>query len=175
MTLDTRIYVHGRVSAEAAFKKMNEFLSADPARVKCEVRADYIMNLPMQGLAAWLIVYCDPAGEHPYRAAPEECDEWCDPGYDHQHDPACWLEISIDTTYGYDGPEGGCGDLHAKLITQFGHWLTQGDVSWSWQNEFTGEIHQRFEGIEDLGGQGKSASDWLKYVALPAIESSNDA
>src|SRR5262249_37828790 len=131
-----------------------------------------IWNEPGQGLCALLdISYRKTAplrapGSHWRYCEPEadECDGTCA--------PACWLEVSFDTRDSYHGPEGGWGDLHARLVAELGHWLDGKGIRWSWMNEFTGEIHQGYEGLEELGAGGLKALEWYATKALPAIAAS---
>jgi hypothetical protein len=124
MTLDTRVYSPGADYRET-FLKVNELIGAHEG-VKVKEAADSIMNLPGQGLDAWVIVY------------------------HRQGEP---VEVSIDTGYGYRGPDGGCRDLHARVVAELGQWLDSKGIAWSWQNEFTGETHPGYEGLADFGGR----------------------
>lgn len=176
MTLDTRVYVHDKVDAMAVFIKMNQLLGATEA-TKCRTDNDSIRNQPRQGLPAWLIVYCDPAGQKPRRADPSPCDEDCEEyredygSCERNHRTPCWLEVSIDTTYGYRGEDDeGCSELHARLITELGSWLDKRGVRWSWQNEFTDEVHSRYNGLVDFAGSGIQAAAWFQDTVIPAIE-----
>lgn len=184
MTLDTRIYVHDPVDYWQVWVRCNQLIGADEGtrftdepephwkdgeRTRGPEGGDWsIWNEPGQGLCALLdISYRKNA---PLRAEPEPCDQYCEHDDDWQHAPACWLEISFDTAYSYTGPEGGCGDLHARLVAELGRWLDEAGVRWSWQNEFTGEYHQGYEGLAELGAGGLKALDWFATQALPAIE-----
>lgn len=136
-----------------------------------------------QGLPAWLLVYYRPAES--YRSADQsaEHDEWtCNfPGAKHyepdeplcdetEHDQPCWLEISMDTAYGYRGPEGmGCGDLHARIVAELGQWLDAKGARWKWRNEFSGEIHEGYERLIDIASSGFEASAWFSTTVAPAI------
>ena len=154
MTLDTRIYVHDRVPAQEVFGKLCELVTGPPrpgTRVTSDERS--VMNDPGQGFDAWIIIYRDIEGKAPHRAEPEGHDEECDEDCSYGHPPACWLEASLDTAYGYHGADGDCGSLHARLVRELGEWLdARGALAWSWRNEFTGEVHQRFDGLGELGG-----------------------
>lgn len=184
MTLDTRIYVHGKIDYRAVFVKCNQLLGAtEQTRCTDEQDTDYrlgkkvtlpgsswtIQNEPMQGLPGWLMLHYRP--DAPLRV-PGDHSKYCDGAADECYEPCgipCWLEISIDTTYSYHGPEGGCGDLHAWFTAELGRWLNEQGVSFSWRNEFTGEVHQGFDGLEDLGRGGLKALEWFATEALPAI------
>jgi hypothetical protein len=169
VTLDTRIYIHDRVSIQDVFLKLNQLLGATEA-TRCTVKPDSIWNEPAQGLDAWLIVSGDPHGREYRRDRAEPHDEDCEPGCGYQHPPACWLEVSLDTAYGYNGPEGSCGGLHARLIMELGQWLdSRGKEHWSWRNEFTGDIHQRYDGLDELIGDSLQAQSWFRTFVVPAI------
>lgn len=153
MTLDTRIYVHGRVDYRQVFDAVNQLLGATEM-TRFDVRPDSVGNLPGQGLPAWLIVYCDPSGMSPHRPAGQH-GVYCAGEEDGCMEPCavpCWLEVSVDTAYGYWGPEGGCGGLHAWIITELGEWLDSRGLKWSWRNEFTGDVYQGTEGLATLTG-----------------------
>jgi hypothetical protein len=168
VTLDTRIYVQGPVDHKALFLKCNQLLGAHEG-VRSSDDGKCISNEPMQDLDAWLIIhYGDPLRDGTCPRMPHEPDD-DDDCWDH-HKPACYAEVSIDTAYGYHGPDGGCGDLHARIVAELGQWLDSKGIAWSWQNEFTGEVHERYAGLTDLGGGGAEASAWFRNIAAPAIE-----
>lgn len=133
------------------------------------------LNTVGQGLPAWLWLHYRLDG--PYRSVEEsqEHDECCEyedsePCDGSGHRPAAFIEIMLDTTYGYEDERGwGCGDLHAALIWEIGHYLDAQGVGWSWMNEFTGEIHDGFNNLDDLGGGGAKAQNWFRNTVLPAI------
>jgi hypothetical protein len=143
-----------------------------------------IANKPGQNLPAWLMLHYRP-GEPlrtPEQAA--EHDEDCNiPGnedYDadaaectgvegYAHRPACWLNLDLDTAYGYDQNGMGCGDLHAALVAELGEWLTERGIKWLWRNEFTGEIHDDPKRLVDLCSGGFEAKAWFRTSVLPAI------
>lgn len=165
MTLDTRIYVQSEVDHRSLFLKCNQLLRAGE-NVRSSDDGACIMNEPEQGLDAWLMIHYGS----PLRATVEHDDD-CDPDCDYAgHVVPCWSEVSFDTAYSYSGPDGGCGNLHARLVAELGAWLDERGASWSWQNEFTGEIFERYEGLTELGGGGAEASLWFREIALPAIQ-----
>jgi len=123
MTLDTRVYVLDPIDYRQVFVKCNQLIGATEG-TRFEDRGASIMNLPGQDLCAWLII---DYGKRP-------------------------MEVSFDTAYGYSGPEGGCGDLHARLVRGLGEWLDGKGVRWSWLNEWTSEVHEGYERLTELGG-----------------------
>ena len=140
MTLDTRIYAPG-ADYRQVFIKVNQLIGAHEG-IRFKDCAESIMNLPGQRLDAWVIVY---------------------------HREGEPVEISLDTSYGYTGADGGCGDLHARVVAHLGQWLDSKGIAWSWLNEFTGEVHQSYEGLADLAGGGAEASAWFRDIVKPAL------
>jgi len=189
MTLDTRIYVQGPVDYREVFVKCNQLIGAHeginftdepiPGWENGERKRGpedgewFIWNAPNQGLCALMEVSYRKGGA---LRAPGGHSRYCEPEADgcdgRSCAPACWLEVSFDTAYGYSGPDGGCSDLHARLVAEFGRWLDGKGIRWSWRNEFTGEIHQGYEGLPDLGTGGLKALDWFTSLTLPAIAAS---
>lgn len=185
MTLDTRVYVHNPVDYCEVWIKCNQLIDAhEGVKFTDEPVPEYahgerlpaneagewwIWNKPGQGLSALLDIHYrkDRAlilpGEHGRYCEPEDdCDGSCA--------PACWLEVSFDTAYGYRGDNGeGCGDLHARLVAELGQWLDGKGLRWSWVNEFTGDTHWGYEGLTDLGSGGAEASSWYRNIVAPAI------
>ena len=166
MTLNTRIYVHGPIDYREVFAKCDQLIGANGG-TRFRDEPGVISNEPDQGLCAWLDVHHGDGG--PYLKDPEPCDEYCEPGCDFPHDPACWLVASFDTAYSYHGADGGCGDLHARIVAELGRWLDSKGITWSWRNEFTGDIHQGYDGLTDLGAGGLEALEWFATEVLPAI------
>lgn len=177
MTLSTDIYIHHKVDPREVFTECLRLLGAnegvrtedDPAWGGKEGSA-CIMTTPGQGLDAWTMVHYSADGS-PLRtdatAHGEFCDEDCSGT---RHKPEHWVRVNFDTAYGYSGPEGGCGDLHARLVAQLGRWLDKQDITWTWRNEFTGELHPGYTGLEELSEGGRGAVHWLRSTVLPAIE-----
>lgn len=176
MTLNTGVYVRDRIDPMEVFAKCRDLLGATP---KIEARFYFerdggewsVGNKSGQGLPALLDIEFRP-GE-PLRTEEQSaaCDTYCDDDCDGKwHRPACWLSLSFDTTYSYTDEHGGCGHLHARLLADLGEWLASRGVSWCWQNEFTGEYHESFEGLDELAGGGDTAREWFAERVVPAIE-----
>lgn len=104
---------------------------------------------------------CNYPGNKYYDDAAEECDgAW--------HNPVAWAELSLDTAYGYKGPNGiSCSQLHALLL----FYLDELGYKFLWKNEYTGEISNQLEGIDNFIGSGESAMDWFNTVVKPFIQS----
>ncbi len=164
MTPNTEVYIHDPVDYRDVFIKCNQLLGAHEGTAFTE-DAGSISNKPAQGLPAWLFVY---HGDNGPLVEPGRHSEYCDGGLDGCPAPCavpCWIEVSFDTTYGYQGPDGGCGDLHARLTAELGRWLDGKGVSWSWRNEFTSEVHAGYAGLTELGAGGLAALDWFTAAA----------
>ena len=175
MTLDTRMYVLDKIDPKLVFAKANQILGAHEGIRFTDEAEQYgrpgdwrIGNRAGQGLPALMDVQYRRDGA--YRPAPSH-DEDCDPDCEYApHTLAYWLEISFDTPYGYRGDSGeGCGDLHALIVAQMGKWLDERGVRWRWQNEFTGEVHEGYGRLSDLGSNGRQASQWFRSTVLPVI------
>lgn len=168
MTLDTRIYVHGPIDYREVFVKCGQLIGAhegikftdepvpewkDGKRKRgAEDGEWFIWNAPDQGLCALLTVSYRKDGA---LRAPGSHSRYCEPEADECDGGCalpCWLEVSFNTAYGYSGPEGGCGALHARLVGEFGRWLDSKKVRWSWLNEFTGEVHDGYGRLPELVG-----------------------
>lgn len=112
-------------------------------------------NYPAQGLCALVEVAHGGAGAAPL-PEPEACGRYCPPDCGYPHDPACWLRASFNTNLGWQGPEGGSGELHARFVADLGRWLDGKGIRWSWLNtvtsdiELAGEIHRGHQGLAEL-------------------------
>ncbi len=175
MTLDTRLVTTTVSDGREIFHELRRLLGAGenvPIQDGPVSDAYYgedvwkIAHPPDQGLSAWLMVYYRPDLE-PRRRPDEACEE---DGWQH---PACWVEVSLDTAYGYHGPEGDCGGLHARLLFDLGQWLDEREIGWGWQNEFTGEWHyeDRYRALTELCSYSGQAMAWFTEIVQPSIES----
>lgn len=168
MTLDTRVYLHDRADYREVFIKCNQLIGADEGTA-FEDKPGNIWNKPGQGLCALLDVY---HGDGAPLVKPGEHDRYCDGEADDCLEPCGvprWLEVSFDTGYSYEGPDGGCGDLHARLVAELGHWLDGKGIAWSWCNEFTEEVFRGYDRLTDLGSGGAEASTWFRDIVAPAL------
>ncbi|WP_338683831.1 hypothetical protein QD712_25520 [Streptomyces acidiscabies] len=199
MTLDTRIYVLNQVDPHEVFRFCRGLLGATDRHTFTDEQDNTwrkgesfvesanpwtISNNPGQGLPAWLMLHYRPDASlcTPEQAAEHDEDICNLPGtswYDAEsgpcdgawHRPACWLEVSLDTSYGYRDERGyGCGDLHAEYVSRLGQWLDERSVRWAWKNEFTGEVHTGYSRLIDLASGGFEASAWYRTTVLPAIK-----
>ena len=193
MTLDTRVYVTAPVDPHNLFHACQLALSLyddqqrEPGKQKWSDKpASYypgrlLSNEPMQDLPGWLMLHYRETGmyrtpedsaehlhcNHPASGYFDRGAEICDEA---EHDPACWVEISIDTAYGYRDRQGrGCGALHAELVDLIGAWLDERQISWRWMNEFTGQVFNGRDGLHTLGQSGEEAREWFTNRALPVI------
>jgi hypothetical protein len=83
------------------------------------------------------------------------------------------IEVTFDTAYGYRFEEGeNCSQLHARLVAQLGNWLDERGLPWKWQNEYTGEWFDRYDGLGEFVNAHKltGAADWFGNIVLPLIE-----
>lgn len=97
----------------------------------------------------------------------EHCSDDCSGQW---HDQPCWLDVDFDTAYSAKFANGmSCGDLHAALVAELGHWLTGKGIRWRWRNEFTGEVHDDPAKLIDLVTGGFAATAWYQNTVLPAI------
>ncbi len=188
MTLNTEVITTTPADPHEVFHKCRELLGATDAHpFKDEPRDEKwhwddpglweIGNNIGIGLNALMWVVYRPGLEP--RRTPEESarhGEDCEPGCDGTgwaHKPACWVEIHFDTTYGYHGPEGGCGALHARLLYELGQWFDERHIGWGWQNEFTGDWHyeDHYAALKELCTGGGQAMAWFTEIVQPSIES----
>ncbi len=173
MTLSTYVYVRDAVDVEEIWQKCQDIIgTASPQWSESESDrygdgTVWRSNEPGQGFSAWLLMhYKRDGGQVPAEVCVADCDQPCT----YQHPPAWSLEVNFDTAYGYSDSMGGCGDLHARLVFALGQWLDERDVDWSWRNEFTGEVHHRYAGLDALGSGGRQAQEWFVGSVLPAIQ-----
>lgn len=188
MTLSTHVYLLSEANVHEVFHHCRKLLGCQPHHAFTDAQerewengesfpkpGGYwtLGNVPGQGLPAWLLVHYRL--DAPLRS-PEQAMHyyWCERDCDETHESltACWLDIDFDTAYSYQDDEGGCGDLHARLVAQLGTWLDAKGIRWSWKNEFTGDIHggpDKYERLVDLCTGGSRAWEWMVGTVLPAI------
>lgn len=177
MTLDTRIYVYDEIDPHSVLHKMREILGATERHpIRDDGPYDYNPTGPHSlghpagiGLNAWLLIYYRPDGP---LATEDEFEE-----YEYDDEPyctqrACYLEVSLDTAYGYNDAFGGCSALHARYLFELGEWLDEQGIAWGWKDEFSGEVYQgddRYTGITNLLSNGEDAAEWFENAVKPAI------
>jgi hypothetical protein len=164
MTLNTKIYVLDPGDYREVFTKCNQLIGSHEG-VEWTDSGSSIWNHLGQGLCAALDVdYTGiPEGGHA---------DYCEPDDPEESHTRCFpysLRVSFDTTYSYEDEYGGCGDLHARLVATLGAWLDGKGARWLWENEFTGEIHEGYDRLGDLGDGGEAAAEWMASTVLPAI------
>lgn len=195
MTLDTRIYALDAVPVRDLFQHCQALLTRydeknrtpDQQASRVDEGADQwtMRNMIGQGLPAILEVYYKPAGPLRTDADQSAHDEYCNmpesewwdedlPVCDgSRHRIACHVEVSFDTAYGFQGPEGmGCGDLHAVLVGEVGQWLDERGVRWRWLDECAGEVRDGYDSLVHLVSNGFQASSWFRTTVMPVIERS---
>lgn len=193
MTLSTNVYVLDPIDPEEVFRFCQGLLtkydedrrtpdrqvwSDDP----CQNYSDgqwiddpdgrrRIANKLGQGLPGILDITYRTGGPLRTEEQAAQHDEHCsDDCSDRWHDQPCWLDVDFDTAYSAKFEGGmGCGDLHAALVAELGHWLTGKGIRWRWRNEFTGEVHDDPAKLIDLVTGGFAATAWYQNTVLPAI------
>lgn len=59
-------------------------------------------------------------------------------------DPPAYVDIRLDTAYGYRGPDGErCDAIHDRIVVALGTWLDEQGADWWAMNEYNGEWHHR--------------------------------
>lgn len=168
MTLSTDVYIHNEIDGNEVFTYCQGLVGSTPDTRIRETDV-YIGNEMDQGLCALLSV--DRKTGAAAQPEAETCDQSCDDDCSGtHHDPAYWVRVNFDTAYGYTGEKGeNCTQLHADLIVQLGAWLDERKVSWSWRDEYTGTVYQRYEGLKEFLRGGKEASAWFSSVVMPRL------
>lgn len=185
MTLNTSIYILDEVDPMEVYNFVNKHLLKvtnpitlhrpykDWSKDKGYTEHPDIMDLDNevgQGFDAWYMSKYRKSGEPLY---PEDHYEDWSVGEDDEEDlhltnPACFMELSFDTAYGYVSKVGGCSQLHTTYIIALHDWLEAKGVRIKWQNEFTGEIHDGLDGLEEFGTSGEDARKWFKSI-MPGV------
>lgn len=189
MTLSTNIFILDPVDPVKVFDFVNTYLlKATNPRFEHEHITNYVkgddgewtqvpdpevMSLSNdlgQGFDAWFMSRYRAEGKPLY--AEDHYEDWACEGEDpdmHLVYPACFMRLDFDTAYGYSVPGiGGCSDLHARYITALHDWLEPQGIRIKWENEFTGEVFEGLDGLEEFASEGAKARDWFKGI-LPGI------
>jgi hypothetical protein len=187
VTLNTAIYLHGQADVPEFFEFCQRALLAFDGQARkldqviwsdtegyCDKTTRRRANQLGQGLPAILdLTYRTDAPLLTVEQSTEH-DDWCNEDGDCDgsgHTPSHWAEVSLDTAYSYKDPHRGwrCGDLHAALIRLFGSYLDEHGVQFSWQNETTGEVHDGYNNLDELGPDAAAGAGWFDDVALPFL------
>jgi hypothetical protein len=154
-----------------------------------------LWHSPGLGLDGWLIMYYGADGpmnhvcskycprkvglaewdeKKRYHVTQDDIDEHrAEIGEDPTENGWATAEISIDTGYSFMNDRGeSCSQRHARFVFELGQWLDGLGCQWKWKNEYTGEWHDGYEGLEDFGGFHMSEggpAEWFAGVALPAM------
>ena len=83
----------------------------------------------------------------------------------------CFMKVNFDTAYGYISPKGGCAELHTYYIVALHDWLATKGVRIQWVNEFSGEIFDGLNGLDDFSKAGDDARKWFKSI-MPGVMAS---
>lgn len=178
MTLSTYVYVKEPVDRRELFTECNRIIGSHEG-VQFTADEDGIANRPDQGLNAWLLIRAhedgvtyanDPAAEHGrFCDGPDDdCYHGEEDEGDCRDEPA-FAEVNFDTAYSHRDEYGGCGELHARYIVMLGRWLEAKGLTWTWRNEFTGEINAGYDGLAGLSWSGQKAADWFASSVVPAL------
>lgn len=154
MTLSTDVYIQGQVDLLELKRVVAEALAEfdqhgrTPEQQLWEGDSKTFRNswstTVGQGLPAWTFIHY--GSDTKWKQADDEEDEY---GY---FTPKHFASIDFDTAYGYTGPNGeGCAKLHTQLMTRVGKWLDEQSVPWKWRNEFTGDVHDAYDGFDSFG------------------------
>lgn len=170
MTLNTHIYLTGPVDAKEVFDFCNGLLGAkNPAFTNEESRWDAgiwrYMNQPGQGFNAWLTVAYRPDG--PLAVEDVYDEEWL-------AQKACAVSISFDTGYSYQDEFGNCSALHGRYIRALQLWAEDHGATLAWQNEFTGEVFDGLDGLENFAGEGDEAAAWSRDVVRAIMQGADN-
>lgn len=154
-----------------------------------------LWHQPGLGLDGWLIMYYSADGpmqhvcteycprkvgwaewddQKRYRVSQADIDEHrAEIAEDPTENGWATVEVSIDTGYSFMNDRGeSCSQRHARFVFELGQWLDARGCEWMWKNEYTGEWHDSYEGLEDFGSfhisEGGPA-EWFALTVLPAI------
>lgn len=206
MTLNTRIWLHGRISGEAAFRLAlaalikaadrsdeigtakveraaagsisqwaldrdgGDWIDAEPGRREAwTARNDSINTVIGQGLPG--IVNCKYRQDGEPLAVEDVVEH--EDGEDWVSQRRCHVQLSWDTAYSYNhGRHSSAGSLHAEALVHLAASLP-GGVTLSWENEYTGAIHDGVtaEALGEFLGWNLAAVHWRLTVAAPTIGS----
>lgn len=156
MTLSTDVYIQGPVDlhalkyvVQAALAEFDEVGRTTEQQAWNDDSAGLSPSwstMVGQGLPAWTYIhFAHPAAEGAWAQPEDENDE----GY---VTPAHFARIDFDTAYGYRGENGEtCSTLHVQLMTRVGKWLDEQSVPWKWRDEFTGKVHDAYDGFDTFG------------------------
>jgi hypothetical protein len=175
MPLNTEIYILDEIDPHKVFNFCNDLMDAGKpifTEAYDEWQSNPIISLdntPGQGLPAWLMSNYRKRGPLYPMAQYEEDDD----GNRRLVTPACFMEISFDTAYGYRDSYGGSTELHGRYIVALHDWLKKRGVEMCWKNEFNGTIYRGKEGLEGFFHGGDRANDWFENSVLPVFKNLN--
>ncbi|MFF4600595.1 hypothetical protein [Amycolatopsis sp. NPDC001319] len=179
MTLNTSIAIGKPYPVRQVFDFCRELLNTPEGTPFSEEHSSWrkgvkqIFNPCGIGLPAWLWIYYGADG--PMVETPDDPSDEDEVEYIARTPTKNgWaaMEVTFDTAYGYRGPDGeSCSQLHARLVAQLGKWLDAKGLPWKWQNEYTGEWFDGYDGLAELVGAHEStgADEWFRGTVLPLI------
>lgn len=176
MPLNTEIYILDEIDPHKVFNFCNELMGVKKP-IFTEAYDEWqqnpvisLDNAPGQGLPAWVMSNYRRKGPL-YSMAQYERDS--ETGKNRLVTPACFMEVSFDTAYGYRDSYGGSTELHGRYIVALQEWLAKRNVSMCWKNEFTDTIHHGNEGLEAFFNGGDRANEWFTNSVLPVFKNLN--
>lgn len=170
MTLNTVIGLRGNLNFDEVVKLSNKLIEAkNPTFTEGPSTFSkglwQYSNNPGQGFSAWLYAYRSMEG------VDNTDGVWVVEDYDEdgevisEEDLDVNIRLEFDTTYGYSDPiYGGCSSLHAFYIMILNQYVLERGGSLVWQNEYTGELNNGLEGIEEFMENGLGAMEWFSGV-----------
>ncbi len=166
MTLNTSIAIHEPMPVREVYEYAAALLGTPtPIVERAQPQSSTWMpgllslrNPPGIGLPA--LLWVNYGADGPMLTTPDPSEDPEDRAY-RENDPTQngWaaIEVTFDTGYAYDRNGATCSDLHAWLVRELGRWLDARGKTWRWQDEFTGEWHDRYEGLDEFGDTARGA------------------
>jgi hypothetical protein len=154
MTLTTKIAIVEPTPVREVFDACRRLLSGEgvPFTHDLSTWKDGVTVYRNQaGAGLHALLWVEYGADAPLVPSPESAD---DPDERSYYPPVDQWSVVVyfDTTYGYRGDHGGsCDDLHAWLIRELGHWLSERGLTWLWNEEYNGEWHPSTDPVDAFG------------------------
>lgn len=98
-----------------------------------------------------------------------------DPEFPFEPAPPAIIDVSMDTSYGFDLNGMGCTQLHAGVLRALNAFVLNlhPNAHNHWYNEFAGTWHtfEDSEGWQKFAGDGAAANNWFEDFVRPVISS----
>jgi hypothetical protein len=146
MTLATSVHITSPINPELVFLKARQIIGI-PAEHPFKILEDSGL-----GWDNGIWIASTPGG---FRSALDvshnngellkaDCDEWCEKPCEYHRDlPLAYVDVRLDTTYGYGEDGMSCSDVHREITAKLGAWLDEQGIGWWAQDEFTGIWYER--------------------------------